>query len=114
MSTYNKSYYQLNKSKFMERMRNYYYNNKIEILEQKKKYYENSRNDILEQKKIYYENSRNDKLDYNFYYYYKNKYNLSTEIIDILYEIKENNKIKKFKNINYYITLAELYNIEIN
>ena len=114
MSSYNKSYYQLNISKFMERMRNYYYNNKIEILEQKKKYYENSRNDILEQKKIYYENFRNDKLDYNFYYYYKNKYDLSNEIIDILYGIKENNKIKKLRKIDYYITIAEMYNIEIN
>ena len=112
MSTYNKSYYELNKSKLMERMRNYYYYNKIEILEQKKKYYENSRNDILEQKKkyyeisrnnilgqkkIYYEISRNDKLEYSFYKYYKNNYDLSTEIIDILYSIKENNNIKKIQ-----------------
>ena len=53
-------------------------------------------------------------MDYNFYYYYKNTYNLSNNIIDILYAIKENNKIKKFKNINYYITIAEMYNIVID
>ena len=75
-----------------------------------KKYHNNNKIKILEQKKKYYENSRNDK----FHYYYKNNYYLSTEIIDILYGIKENNNIKKFKNINYYITIAELYNIEIN
>ena len=96
----------------------YYYissidNNKIEILEQKKIYYENSKNSTLEQKKKYYENSRNDRLEYLFYKYYRNNHNLSNEIISILYSIKENNKIKKFKNVNYYITLAELYNIEI-
>ena len=99
MSSYNKTYYLSNKSKFMEKMRKYYYDNKIEILEQKKKYYENS---------------INDKMEYNFYEYYIDKYDLSTEIINILYGIKENNNIKKFKNINYYITIAEMYNIEIN
>ena len=31
-----------------------------------------------------------------------------------LCNIKQNKNIKKFKNINYYITIAELYNIEIN
>ena len=114
MSSYKKSYYELNKMKFKEYMKKYYNNNKIEISEQKKKYYEISRNDILDQKKKYYEISRNHKIDYNFYHYYKKKYDLSDEIINILHAIKENNKIKKFKNINYYITLSEMYNIIID
>ena len=114
MTSYNKTYYELNRMKFKEYMKKYYDNNKIEISEQKKKYYENSRNDILEQKKKYYEISRNHKIDYNFYHYYKNKYDLSNEIIDILYSIKENNKIKKFRNIYYYIALSEIYNIVID
>lgn len=100
MSTYNKSYYLSNKVKFMERMKKYYNNNKIEILEQNKIYYENSRNNILEQKKKYYENSRNDKLEYLFYKCFWNNHNLSNEIISIMYSIKLDNKIKKFKIVN--------------
>ncbi len=96
-NSYQQKYYLSNREKIIEKNKKYYYDNKIEILEQKKKYYENSRNDILEQKKIYYENYRNDKLEYSFYKYYKNKYNLSTEIIDILYTVffKKKSPIKK-------------------
>ena len=113
MSSYNKSYYLSNKLKFMEKMKKYYYDNKIELAQYKKKRYDENREEEIKQVKQYYNNNKTKVLEYKFHYYYKNNYDLLTEIIDILYEIKENNKIIKFKNIEYYITLAELYNIEI-
>ena len=114
MSTYNKSYYLSNRLKMTERMRKYYYNNKIEFALYKKKRYEENRENEIKQVKEYYKENKNQVLEYKFHFYYKNNYDISDEIINILYGIKENNKIKKFKNINYYITIAEMYNIEIN
>ena len=114
MSTYKKSYYELNRLKLTERMRKYYYNNKIEFALYKKKRYEENRENEIKQAKEYYKENKNKVLEYKFHYYSKNNYDLSNEIIDILYGIKENNKIKKLRNINYYITIAEMYNIEIN
>ena len=114
MSSYNKSYYLANRLKMTERMRNYYNDNKIEFALYKKKRYEENRENEIKQVKEYYKENKTKVLEYKFHYYYKNNYDLSNEIIDILYGIKENNKITKFKNINYYITIAEMYNIKIN
>ena len=82
--------------------------------EEKKKRYDENRENEIKQVKEYYKENKTKVLEYKFDYYYKNNYDLSSDIIHILYGIKENNNIKKFKNINYYITIAELYNIEKN
>ena len=114
MSSYKKSYYELNRLKLMDRMRNYYHNNKVELSLYKKRIYKENRENKINHVKDYYKENKEKVLDYKFHYYYKNNYDLSNEIIDILYGIKKNNNIKKLKNINYYITIAEMFNIEIN
>ena len=114
MTTYNKLYYESNRLKLMDRMRKYYHNNKVELSLYKKKTYKENRQNKINHVKNYYKENKDKVLDYKFHYYYKNNYDLSDDIIDILYAIKENNKIKKFKNTIYYITLAEMYNIVID
>ena len=114
MSTYNKSYYLSNRLKMTERIRKYYYDNKIEFAQYKKKYYEINKQNTIKQVKEYYKNNKKNIVEYKFNYYYKKNYDISDDMICKLMELKKNLNIGKFKNVNYYITLIKLYNIEIN
>ena len=114
MSTYKKLYYEANRSILMERMRKYYHDNKIQLSLYKKKTYKENRQNKINHVKNYYKENKDKVINYKFHHYYKINYDLSDEIIDILYAIKENNNIKRLKNIYYYITLAEMYNIVID